>query len=87
MCFFTSSSFFATATLLKLISMNKFGSSVLPEGWEIISHIQQRLELEVAPMSPIVAEDMQILRRIDDMVVNSRGIIHEISCLTENLLI
>jgi dsDNA-specific endonuclease/ATPase MutS2 len=60
-------SFFATTVLIKLLLMNEKLKSVLPEGWEIIDRIQTRLELEVAPMSPIVKEDMQVLRRLDEI--------------------
>ena len=72
------SSFFATAMLLKLVSRTRHGSSVLPEGWEIIGQIQQRLEVEIAPISPIVAEDMHILRKMDDLIVNKNSIIYNI---------
>jgi hypothetical protein len=47
--------------------MNDKAKSVIPEGWDIIDRIQSRLELEVAPISPIVKEDMRILRRLDEI--------------------
>jgi len=62
--------------LLKLVSRTRHGSSVLPEGWEIIGQIQQRLEIEIAPISPIIAEDMRILRKMDDLIVNTHSTMH-----------
>ncbi|KAL4797552.1 hypothetical protein BDV19DRAFT_387355 [Aspergillus venezuelensis] len=58
--------FFAAAILLRLVDRRHDLRHLLPSNWEIIYDIQRRVELEVSHLSPTIAEDMQILRRLDE---------------------
>ncbi|KAL4967867.1 fungal specific transcription factor domain-containing protein [Aspergillus stella-maris] len=58
--------FFAAAILLRLVDRRHDLRHLLPSNWEIIYDIQRRVELEVSHLSPTIAEDMRILRRLDE---------------------
>ncbi|KAL4779188.1 hypothetical protein BJX76DRAFT_98373 [Aspergillus varians] len=59
--------FFAGAILLRLVDRRPDLHSLLPADWKVIHDIQDRVEADAACLSPTIAEDMQILRRLDYM--------------------
>ncbi|KAL2812456.1 hypothetical protein BDW59DRAFT_167809 [Aspergillus cavernicola] len=59
--------FFAGAILLKLVHQRQDLYCLLPANWEDIHHLQARFEVDAAHLSPTIAEDMRILRRLDYM--------------------
>jgi hypothetical protein len=61
------SSFFAGAIVIRLVYKRPDLHSLLPADWKVIYDIQDRVETDAAHLSPTIAEDMQILRRLDHM--------------------
>ncbi|KAL3447521.1 hypothetical protein BJX65DRAFT_92268 [Aspergillus insuetus] len=59
--------FFAGAIVIRLVYKRPDLHSLLPADWKVIYDIQDRVETDAAHLSPTIAEDMQILRRLDYM--------------------
>ncbi|KAJ0417132.1 hypothetical protein BJY00DRAFT_316248 [Aspergillus carlsbadensis] len=59
--------FFAGAIVIRLVYKRPDLHSLLPADWKVIYDIQDRIETDAAHLSPTIAEDMQILRRLDYM--------------------
>ncbi|KAL2827665.1 hypothetical protein BJY01DRAFT_255626 [Aspergillus pseudoustus] len=62
--------FFAGAIVMRLVYKRPDLHSLLPADWKVIYDIQDRIEADAAHLSPTIAEDMQILRRLDYMPHN-----------------
>lgn len=57
-------SFFAAAIQLKFIAARGL-HSLLPDKWQLIDQVKTRLATEVAPFSPIISQDFEILELLE----------------------
>ncbi|RDW61744.1 fungal specific transcription factor domain-containing protein [Aspergillus mulundensis] len=66
--------FFAGAILLRLVEKRPDLHSLLPADWHVIWRIQERVEMDASHLSPTIAQDMELLRKLDQISPGSAAL-------------